>query len=274
MILTVIYCCVYATAIVPAFVANGQEVDLPSSPTVGLTSDPWSELGKELVPEIIQQDDQTRSTPDFPTSAGKTVGPGNFARDDLEIRQTSDLTNEHKKDGQTRTFQVVSSNVQNVSSREISQFRLATGQQLGLDSAQQDGLPSQWLSKIFSDAMWTFVPHSKSKSKCNLQARLYQQHLSNNTHWAIRMLDASLIVPSGIIAGAGQQFGHPDQCINTRVPLPDFRTKYCLPSAQFSPYKDLYTDFYNKRTQDWPPYDMKKNVWDFLRIIFFSLGIS
>uniref|UniRef100_A0A8D8VUV6 Nose resistant to fluoxetine protein 6 n=1 Tax=Cacopsylla melanoneura TaxID=428564 RepID=A0A8D8VUV6_9HEMI len=265
MILTVIYCCVYATVIVPAFVANGLEVDLPSSPTVGLTSDQQfeSELGKELVPEIKQKDGQTRSIPVFPTSAGKTIG--NITRDGLEIRQTLDLTNGQKKNGQPRTSQDGSSNVQKVSARKISQFRQSSGQQLGLDSTQQDGLPSQWLSKIFSDAMWNFVPHSKSKSKCNLQARLYQQHLSNNTHWAIRMLDASLIVPSGIIAGAGQQFGHPDQCIHTRVPLPDFRTKYCLPSAQFSPYKDLYTDFYNKRTQDWPPYDMKKNVWDFLR---------
>uniref|UniRef100_A0A8D8VUU6 Nose resistant to fluoxetine protein 6 n=1 Tax=Cacopsylla melanoneura TaxID=428564 RepID=A0A8D8VUU6_9HEMI len=225
MILTVIYCCVYATVIVPAFVANGLEVDLPSSPTVGLKSDTRSELDQQLVPEIKQQNGQSRSIAVFPTSSEKAVGPENITQDDLDLRQTFDLTNEQRQAGQ----------------------------------------PSQWLSKIFSDAMWNFVPHSKSKSKCNLQARLYQQHLSNNTHWAIRMLDASLIVPSGIIAGAGQQFGHPDQCIHTRVPLPDFRTKYCLPSAQFSPYKDLYTDFYNKRTQDWPPYDMKKNVWDFLR---------
>ncbi|KAL1453355.1 hypothetical protein WDU94_007496 [Cyamophila willieti] len=113
--------------------------------------------------------------------------------------------------------------------------------------------------------MWTYTPHSKEDSKCNLQSSLYLQHLSNNTHWAIRMLDASLITPSGIIGGAGQQFGHPDQCVQTRIPLPDFRTKYCFPSATMSPFKEMYPDFYNNRTRDWPLYDMEKIVWDFLR---------
>ncbi|KAI5724148.1 hypothetical protein M8J76_016078 [Diaphorina citri] len=132
-------------------------------------------------------------------------------------------------------------------------------------SQQPSGLDNLWVSKIFSDTMWTFAPHSALNSECTQQGRTYLEHLSNNTHWAIRMLDASLITPSGLIAGEDVQFGHPEQCVQTRVPLPNFTSKYCLPTATFSPYMETYPEFHTNKTRDWPPYDVEKNVWDFIR---------
>ncbi|KAL1462519.1 hypothetical protein WDU94_014348 [Cyamophila willieti] len=113
--------------------------------------------------------------------------------------------------------------------------------------------------------MWTYAPYSSVNSECTRHGELYLQHLMNNSHWAVRMLDASLVTPSGIIAGETHQFGHPSQCVQTQIPVPNFRTKYCLPKAQFVPYLDLYPNFFNNQTQDWPPYDMETNVWDFMK---------
>ncbi|KAI5724799.1 hypothetical protein M8J77_007310 [Diaphorina citri] len=111
--------------------------------------------------------------------------------------------------------------------------------------------------------MWRWAANSTLNTECTRQSRIYLDHLDNNTHWAIRMLDASLVAPTGLIAGDTIQYGSPDQCIHTHIPLPNIRPKYCLPTAQYSPSRAIYPDYYANRTLYGPPYDMEKNVWDF-----------
>lgn len=144
----------------------------------------------------------------------------------------------------------------------------------GLKYNGQDSLPALstplrdvWIGKIFSDSMWTFVPRSESNEACTLQGRQYGEQLMNNTHWAVRMFDASAVSVSGLLDGDTIQYGHADQCVYTQVPLVGFTTQYCLPTAVFAPQKsDLRREFFNNRSlADWPPYDTGKTIWDFLR---------
>lgn len=82
----------------------------------------------------------------------------------------------------------------------------------------------------------------------------------------LSVLDSSLITPSGLIAGDNTQFGHPDECIHTQIPVRNFYPKYCLPTARYAPFRTLYPEYYGQSLYDWPPYDMEKNIWDFIRV--------
>ncbi|KAI5722400.1 hypothetical protein M8J76_007836 [Diaphorina citri] len=138
-----------------------------------------------------------------------------------------------------------------------------------------NSLDTVWISKVFSDNMWGYAPSSTRNKECTRQGDLYRTHLRNSTLWAVQMLDASVITPSGLIDGDNTQFGHADQCIQTRVPIRNFRTQFCLPTATFSPQShQLYPEFYDNQTRDWPPYDMDKTVWSFLRPRDKSIRLS
>ncbi|KAI5722873.1 hypothetical protein M8J76_015119 [Diaphorina citri] len=147
-----------------------------------------------------------------------------------------------------------------------------------ISQSQQAGplsLDSVWISKVFSDNMWGYAPSSTINKECTRQGDLYRTHLRNSTLWAVQMLDASVITPSGLIDGDNTQFGHADQCIQTRVPIRNFHTQFCLPTATFSPQShQLYPEFYDNQTRDWPPYDMDKTVWSFLRPRDKSIRLS
>ncbi|XP_026679166.1 uncharacterized protein LOC103508886 [Diaphorina citri] len=189
---------------------------------------------------------------------------------------TEDVHNIHPVNPENQTTENRTDQIQPVTEKFPNQIRMDTVRTwTNSDQNFTDNVQTRtrhfeqpiWIDKIFSDAMWTFVPGSKVNSQCTNQGQVYRQHLRDNTHWAVRMLDASVVSPSGLLDGDLIQYGHADQCIHTHIPIQDFSTQFCMPTAFWAPkrFGGMYDEFFTQGARDWPPYDMSKTVWDFLR---------
>ncbi|CAH0387105.1 unnamed protein product [Bemisia tabaci] len=93
-----------------------------------------------------------------------------------------------------------------------------------------------WVSRVISEHMWDFRVISDTNPTCTMHYEVYRQHLDNFATWSIQMLDASELVPSGILAGDTHKLGNFEECLKTRVP-PElgFSAQYCLPVFNYIP---------------------------------------
>ncbi|KAI5733761.1 hypothetical protein M8J76_015589 [Diaphorina citri] len=72
-----------------------------------------------------------------------------------------------------------------------------------------------WINKLFFNHLIDFVPESRNNSACNQQ-----------------MHDSSIFTLGGVLTGNTNQFGHPNQCVETSVPEFGISGQYCLATAE------------------------------------------
>lgn len=108
---------------------------------------------------------------------------------------TEDVHNIHPVNPEKQTTENRTDQIQPVTEKIPNQIRMDTVRTwTNSDQNFTDNVQTRtrhfeqpiWIDKIFSDAMWTFVPGSKVNSQCTNQGQVYRQHLRDNTHWAVR----------------------------------------------------------------------------------------
>ncbi|RZF41909.1 hypothetical protein LSTR_LSTR005677 [Laodelphax striatellus] len=135
---------------------------------------------------------------------------------------------------------------------------------------EQSAKNGLWLSNSLSEALSTYVPSSPSNpdSKCTADGLLYKRHLENLTLWAVKMYDASVHFPEGLLTTDTYQLGHFDQCLNVSYNprRGGVEGKYCLASLLYAPSAALHPAYYDPPApayyQDPPP---DSSVWDYLK---------
>ncbi|KAI4487011.1 hypothetical protein M0802_012111 [Mischocyttarus mexicanus] len=73
--------------------------------------------------------------------------------------------------------------------------------------------PETVLSNIF---MRPFEPTKWSTKECQRDSAIYLEELSNYTPWALKMYDASVKIPTGIITGNHKQLGNYNECLQVK----------------------------------------------------------
>nr|XP_018909874.1 PREDICTED: nose resistant to fluoxetine protein 6-like [Bemisia tabaci]XP_018909875.1 PREDICTED: nose resistant to fluoxetine protein 6-like [Bemisia tabaci]XP_018909878.1 PREDICTED: nose resistant to fluoxetine protein 6-like [Bemisia tabaci]XP_018909879.1 PREDICTED: nose resistant to fluoxetine protein 6-like [Bemisia tabaci] len=95
--------------------------------------------------------------------------------------------------------------------------------------------PQQWVARAIAEHIWNYQLTSEKNPECTRHFNIYREHLSNFTLWAVQMLDASDVVPSGLLAADIFKLGNFEECINTKVPTEyGFTAQYCLPTINFN----------------------------------------
>ncbi|CAI6365150.1 unnamed protein product [Macrosiphum euphorbiae] len=111
--------------------------------------------------------------------------------------------------------------------------------------AATDQIPGLWLSDLFYKALANFTLRWADGPSCRRQSALYEEHLSNHTSWAVRMLESWDRYPVGILAGNTYQMGVYDECVDISYPL---KGQYCLSEIKLIP--PVGRDYSFKRTED------------------------
>ncbi|CAH4036539.1 nose resistant to fluoxetine protein 6 [Pieris brassicae] len=73
------------------------------------------------------------------------------------------------------------------------------------------------------------VPLNGTSEQCRRDGQLFLHSLDRLELWALKMLDATAKLPSGILSGNGNQYGDFDECLSIDSAV---RGKYCLASLQ------------------------------------------
>ncbi|XP_055682910.1 nose resistant to fluoxetine protein 6-like [Lutzomyia longipalpis] len=101
------------------------------------------------------------------------------------------------------------------------------------DSVHEDGLLKALGSRYGALGMPFNPARSAAVSqKCRQQTAKYFSGLKNFDMWAIRMLDSSAKLPSGLLNGNVNQLGDFDQCLDVLDVAEKIRGQYCLASLQ------------------------------------------
>ncbi|XP_018909774.2 nose resistant to fluoxetine protein 6 [Bemisia tabaci] len=89
----------------------------------------------------------------------------------------------------------------------------------------------KWISRIFSDHIWNYTMTARNNPDCMQHFKIFRQHQANFSTWALQMLDASDLIPTGFLVGDGYRLGNFDECLQTNIPSElGFFPQYCLPS--------------------------------------------
>ncbi|XP_046748815.1 uncharacterized protein LOC124412737 [Diprion similis] len=96
--------------------------------------------------------------------------------------------------------------------------------------------PQNWITQVISTL--TPLPDNLGIA-CQRDTQTYLQELSNFTHWAVRMMDASAKFPHGILMGNIRSMGDFDECLWTETDQ-EIEPKYCLASVYNLDVKNTY----------------------------------
>ncbi|XP_046432343.1 nose resistant to fluoxetine protein 6-like [Neodiprion fabricii] len=96
--------------------------------------------------------------------------------------------------------------------------------------------PQNWITQVISTL--TPLPDNLGIA-CQRDTQTYLQELSNFTHWAVRMMDASAKFPHGILMGNIRSMGDFDECLWTKTDQ-EIEPKYCLASVYNLDVKNTY----------------------------------
>lgn len=77
------------------------------------------------------------------------------------------------------------------------------------------------------------------------------------------MYDASAKFPTGILSGKSTDFGDYDECLETNTTGLDFKSQYCILSIRFSPFHEMYPNYYDLSS---PKLSPLVPVWEAVKV--------
>ncbi|XP_046665194.1 nose resistant to fluoxetine protein 6-like [Homalodisca vitripennis] len=123
--------------------------------------------------------------------------------------------------------------------------------------------------KAISDALWAFSPEPANNTECTRHSKLYREHITRHTLWAVQMLESSTLSPSGILSGNSDQLGHFDSCLGVQLKSEGLVGQYCLATLHLSPTPRAYPTYFLEGHRSDPlslHYPPNLSFWDKLKV--------